>query len=182
MTLCPVDEGARDEAFNAYRAQLLDAVRTKDEAKLRTLVAENMRTDFGGGTGGVHDFKLWAELEQVLQLGGSFREGMFWAPYVYSAWPESVDAFEYLAAIRAGVPLRKSADAAAPVVRTLDWALVRVLEPARPDSEIAWRHVRAADGAEGWVSTKDVRSPIGYRAGFQQIDGEWKMTALVAGD
>jgi hypothetical protein len=195
MTLCPVDEAAQDPAFAAYRTKLLDAVERKDEAALLPLLADTMRVNFGGG-GGIADFQkhwktsspdspLWAELGAILEHGGSFiGEGTsrsFWAPYVYSKWPDDVDAFEHLAVMRAGAPLRNAANDAAAVVQALDWAIVKVLEPAS-DSDAAWRHVRAPDGTEGWISTKDVRSPIGYRAGFNQVNGQWKMTALVAGD
>ncbi|HEY0140674.1 MAG TPA: hypothetical protein VGF48_07250 [Thermoanaerobaculia bacterium] len=44
------------------------------------------------------------------------------------------------------------------------------------------RHVRTLGGKEGWVRTSDVRTPIGYRAGFSKRYGAWKMDALVAGD
>lgn len=37
-------------------------------------------------------------------------------------------------------------------------------------------------GVIGYVSGKYVRSPIDYRAFFQQVDGKWQLTAFVAGD
>lgn len=194
MTLCPVDEAPRDPGFAAYRTRLLEAIDRKDETMLLPLLADDIRVSFGGD-GGTADFQkhwktsspdspLWSELGTIVRSGGSFSsEGstrMFWAPYVYSRWPDDVDAFEYVAVVRSGVAFRNRPDDA-PATRTLDWSIVRVLDPASA-ADAAWRHVRAADGTEGWVSANDLRSPIGYRAGFQQVNGEWRMTALVAGD
>jgi hypothetical protein len=175
---------------------MIAAVNAKDEAALLALVDPKIRTTFGAG-GGTQDFRkswrmsspdspLWSELAQILNHGGSFRgEGAdrsFWAPYVYSDWPESADAFESVAAIRAGVPIRQRPDAAAPEVATVDWAILDLIPEKTHDPEAAWRHVRTKDGKEGWARSADVRSPIDYRAGFTKRSGTWKMDALVAGD
>jgi hypothetical protein len=180
--LCPVDEAPRDESFVAFRNELLDAVRQNDEARLLRHVDPNIRTSFGGG-GGTEDFKQqWrsADLEKLLRLGGTFREGMFWAPYLYSAWPENVDAFQHVAAVRAGVPIRKSEAMDAETVTTVDWAILQLVPNADPRGPSV--HVKTPDGQEGWVSAIDVHSPIGYRAGFSKRSGQWKLEALVAGD
>lgn len=174
--LCPVDEGPRDPSFAAYRQRLIAALEAKNEAEIRPLVDEHVRTSFGEGGGG-RDLDR-NEVLTAVRMGGSFREGSFWAPYVYSAWPESVDAFTHAAAIRAGVPVRSEASDGAPVLRTIDWAIVELVD----NKGDGWRHVRTADGAVGWVKAADLRSPIGYRAGFNKIGGEWRMTAFVAGD
>ena len=191
--LCPVDNADRDPTFVAYREQLQAAVAARDTATLLSLIDPNVRTDFGGG-GGLDDFRkqwaldspdspLWRALDDILRLGGSFRgagdETSFWAPYVYAVWPESADAFEHVAAVRANVALREKPDPNAAVVAEVDWAVLRLVGGAPSDQ---WRQVRTADGKEGFVAAADVRSPIGYRAGFNRVNGQWKMTALVAGD
>ena len=186
--LCPVDEGPRDATFLAFREALKDAVNRKDEARLLELVDPAIRTNFGGG-GGHDDFRnqwktsspdseRWRELTQIITLGGTFKETSFWAPYVYSAWPDAVDPFEHVAAIRAGVPIRSEASQQASVVTEVDWEILRVL----PGTNAAWKHVKTSGGQEGWALASDVRSPIGYRAGFSKRSGAWKMEALVAGD
>lgn len=180
--LCPSDEGPRDASFVAFREELLAAVRQNDEARLLQHVDPAIRTSFGGDDGIDAFKKQWKEanLEKVLSLGGTFREGMFWAPYVYSAWPEDVDAFQYVAAVRAGVPVRKSEAADAETVATVDWAILELLPSAGPRGPSL--HVKTAEGQEGWVSAADVHSPVGYRAGFSKRSGQWKLEALVAGD
>jgi len=186
--LCPVDEAQRDPSFHAFREALKDAANRKDEARLLELVDPAIRTSFGGN-GGHDDFRshwktsspdseLWPELTQILTLGGTFRDASFWAPYVYSAWPDSVDAFEHVAAIRADVQIRSEPAATATVLTEVDWEILRVL----PDRTSGWIHVKTNGGSEGWVLASDVRSPVGYRAGFSKRNGAWTMNALVAGD
>ena len=43
-------------------------------------------------------------------------------------------------------------------------------------------HVRTAEGREGWVESKFVRSPVGYRAAIARHGNSWKIETLVAGD
>ena len=187
-----MDEGASDPSFAAFRQQLLDAVKRRDTAALLAHVDPRVRVSFGG-EGGLEDFRkawrlpssdspLWKELEEILRLGGSLRTGGFWAPYVYSSWPESIDAFQHVAATRAGVPIFERADAASPRVTTVDYEILEVVNDRSWRPGAAWRRVKTAGGKQGWVQSPDVRSPIGYRAGFSNRSGAWKLEALVAGD
>jgi hypothetical protein len=177
--LCPHDEAAADPSFLQFRDRMLEAVAQKDEAKLKTFIDPKIRTSFGDG-GGIASFKpKWDELDSILKLGGAFRGAdSFWAPYVYASWPEAVDAFTHVAAIRSGVPLHETASESAPVVTRVDWEILEV----NPQKDAAWFHVRTSEGKKGWVVAADVRSPIGLRAGFSKQSGQWKMNALVAGD
>jgi hypothetical protein len=178
-----VDEASNDPSFSAYREQLLTAVRARDTKRLLALSDPNVRTTFGGdgdaaGLERMLSEDLWRELEQILTLGGAFREGMFWAPYVYSNWPEPHDAFESLAVIADDVPLRESADANARAIATLSRDIVTRVE----ERESGWTKVTTADGKTGFVESKSVRSPVGYRAGFTKSPDGWRMNAIVAGD
>ena len=101
--LRPVDEAAQDPTFAAFRARLRDAVRRHDSSYLLSILHPNIRTDFGGG-GGIEDFKkkwtpenpnakIWTVLDDILRLGGSFRQfsadqKSFCAPYVFSEYPD----------------------------------------------------------------------------------------------
>jgi len=174
--LCPADEGPNDPSFAAYRERLVAAVEKKDRAALVAMVDPHIRTSFGDG-GGPDDVK-WDELRKILPLGGTFREGSFWAPYVYSTWPDEIDAFTHVAAIRPGVALHETPSAGAKTIRTLDWSILELLDTTPGE----WRHVKTLDGATGYVESNDVRSPIAYRAGFNKTANGWTMTALVAGD
>ena len=191
--LAPIDEGASDPSFAEFRSNLLEAVRRHDATALIASVDPKIRTTFGAG-GGVSDFRkqwriedprspVWTELERILTLGGTFTRNapapQFWAPYVYSAWPESQDAFSSLAIIATDVPLHQDASQSSPAIATLSLDIVQ-RGPATDNER--WTDVVTKDGRNGWVETKFARSPIGYRAGFVKTNGKWRMNALVAGD
>ena len=179
--LSPVDEAARDASFAAYRAKLLDAVRRHDAAAVVALSDPKIRTSFGAGggsaalRGALARPAAWSEFETILTHGGSFREGMFWAPYVYSAWPESHDAFTEAAILGDAVALRDAPNGKP--VATLSYDLVHI-DPAKN----GWRRITTADGRSGFVEDALVRSPIALRAGFVKTGDEWRMNALVSGD
>lgn len=191
----PVDEAAADPELSAFRTQLLDAVRRKDANAVLGMLDPKIRTNFGGGGGGADfrrqwkldqpDSPLWSELEAIFTHGGTFQkegtERRFWAPYVYSAWPEDRDAFTSLAVTGEQVPLRSGPSGTAPMIATLHYDLVDAVQSSG-EAPAEFRHVRTADGRDGWVAARDVRSPIGYRAGLVRKNGLWKIEALVAGD
>lgn len=185
--LMPVDEASQDPALVTYRNQLLEAVRRRDANAVAALVDPNIKMSFGGDAG-VEALKKtlareggFEDLEFVLTHGGAFIEGSekraFWAPYVYSNWPDDRDSFSDLAITEENVPLRESKDANSPVIATLSYDLVTQVM-----HEGNLRQVKTADGKTGWVEANKTRSPIAYRAGFNKSAGEWKMNALVAGD
>jgi hypothetical protein len=190
--LMPVDEATSDPSLVAFRNELLAAVRRRDADAVVALADPKIRTSFGGG-GGAKDFRsnlaqpgVWEDFEQLLTQGGKFvGEGpgrSFWAPYVYSAWPDAHDAFASLAITGENVPLYESAGKNARVIATLSDDIVqRAGDTGRDAGE--WQNVKTADGHTGWVEARFVRSPVGYRAGFlKNKDGKWQINALVAGD
>lgn len=194
--LCPVDEGTHDASFEAFRKELTEAVQQKNDARLLALLDPNIRTSFGNGGGAAAFAKrwktsspqseVWAILRKILSLGGTFRgadnDASFWAPYVYSAWPEAIDAFQHVAAVRAHVEIRKSPGKDSDAMAVVDWAILELLPGTDTPKSGEWLHVKTPDGHEGWVHADDVHSPVGYRAGFSKRSGRWMMEALVAGD
>jgi hypothetical protein len=185
--LLPVDVATSDPSLVAFRDELLAAVRKRDAGAVVALSDPKIRTSFGGG-GGAADLRkalqepgVWEDLERLLTQGGQFvgegEQRSFWAPYVYSAWPDAHDAFQFLAVTGEDIPLHQSADASSPVIATLAHDIVE-----RKEKQGDWQQVKTADGHTGWVEARSVRSPVGYRAGFLKIAGKWKMNALVAGD
>jgi hypothetical protein len=79
------------------------------------------------------------------------------------------------------VPLHAAADASSPALATLRYDIVEIIQ-GTGETPAGFKHVRTADGKEGWVATDAVRSPIAHRAGIVQKNGTWKIEALVAGD
>ena len=185
--LVPVDEASGDPSLVAFRDELLAAVRRGDVDALVALADPKIRTSFGDGGGaaelrrGLKEGSLMKELEQILPLGGKFvgtgETRSFWAPYVYSAFPDSHDVFQSLVVIGEKVPLRQTPKGDAHVMALLSHDIVEIGK-----KEGDWQQIKTADGRHGWVEKRSVRSPIGYRAGFLKMDGKWRMNALVAGD
>jgi hypothetical protein len=185
--LMPVDEAISDRTLVAFRDKLVAAVRRRDVDAVIALSDPKIRTSFGDDGGAaelrrkLQDGALMKDLEQILPLGGTFKglgnERTFWAPYVYSAWPDQHDAFESLAVIRQKVPLRKGPNSDAEVIAELAYDIV-----GQQKREGNWFQVKTADGRTGWVEKAFVVSPVGYRAGISKINGQWRMRALVAGD
>jgi hypothetical protein len=198
-TLRPVDEAFRDDSLYAVRAQLLSAVARRDVQALLGLVDPNIRTNFGGD-GTIDDFRamwhitdrkadseLWRVLGSALAFGGTFsNQGReFSAPYTYARWPESLDAFEHVAIVGAGVRVRAEPSLASETLRTLTFAIVPIARNGDlPTEEIAerWVAIRLSDGRVGYVAADYVKSPIDYRAVLSHASGTWKLAALVAGD
>lgn len=189
--LLPVDQASQDPALVDYRRDLLEEVRSRNIEAVAARVDRNIRTTFGSG-GGLKDFRrilgepgVWEQLERALELGGTFvGEGetrAFWTPYVYSAWPDRHDAFESLVVIGEDVPLRETPEEGGRIVATMTHDIVQRVNPGS-DLEESFVHIKTADGRTGFVATSSVWSPVGYRAGFNLVDGEWKMTGFVAGD
>lgn len=194
--LMPVDEAARDPELLAFRENLLAAVRAGNVDAIVAMADPAIRTTFGAG-GGAGDFRrmlgepgMLGELEQVLTLGGSYRgdgpNSSFWAPYVYSAWPDTHDPWDSLAVVSENVPLLTAADPGAAPVALLSYDIVKRVSPPQPIAAGAtpppFIEVLTADERRGWVATRSVRSHVAYRAGFIEKDGQWRINAFVAGD
>lgn len=203
--LPPVDDGASDPGFSAYREKLLAAVRARDERALIALVAPDIFLSFGGGEQGASAFRtrwklwsrdseIWSELEEILTKGGAFRDitaerRQFCAPYVFAAFPDEYDGFMNVAVTDPAEPLRAGPRDDAQVLATLSYEIVKpeLFQPPELNHEDEtkapeWRKVETFDGLTGYVREAAIRSPIDYRACFEPRDGSWAMTVYVAGD
>ena len=188
--LLPVDEASRRPDFFTYRARLQVAVADSDLDVLVAAADPNIRLGFGGEAGrdelrkamsGADGPGVWKELARILALGGAFRHASsFEAPYVFSQWPDRADAFECAAILGSNVSVRSAASTDAPVVARVSYAIIRTPGEARPVE--GWSLVQLANGQQGFVKNEYLGSPNGLRAIFTLTNGQWRMTALVAGD
>jgi len=209
IKLYPVDEGAQDPSFTAFREKLIEAARKHDTDFILSILDPQILNSFGGD-GGIKEFKeqwklvepdtskLWKELVSILANGGSFinfdGKKEFCAPYVSSQWekvanqlPTGQDGVDYAAVAAEKVDLRLEPNLAAPVIGTLSYNIVKIdydaSVPDERDSDyFAWIKVTSASGQQGYVPGKYVISPTGYRACFKKVGEKWNMTSLVAGD
>lgn len=196
--LLPVDQASQDPSFAKFRNEMLTAVTARNASALMPMLDSNIRLSFGG-SGGLADFRknwkpqdknsaLWTKLEWVVKHGGSFRkEGAnttFWAPYVYSNWPDSgPDGFEYAVATGSDVLVYAKPDTTSKVISHLDYHYVKSLDGGQlKEKAPRFTKVQTASGKTGYVKTGEIRSQIDYRAGFSRRNGTWKLTAFIAGD
>jgi Bacterial SH3 domain len=197
--LRPRDEGQQDPRFQAFRQKLLKAISRKDAKFLLSIVDPNIQISFGGEEG-IQAFRelwkpedvnseIWNTLAQLLRLGGTFGESKdeFWAPYVFSRFPDDYSGFDFSAIIAKDVRVRSEPNEKAPMIRSLSYDIVLNLsggDSPEPRNKVdpVWVRIRLPDGREGFVSAQFIRSPTDYRAGFKRTGGKWLLTHLVAGD
>lgn len=189
--LPPVEHCKPDLGFAAFREALGRAVRNRDAASLKRLVADDITVNFGGDVGWA-DFaanwglgkqaktsKLWDEMGKALALGCAVapdgRSRVM--PGIFEKIGDDADIFD-LVAVRAGTPLRATASGGGRVIASLDWHAGDV----QPESNRNWTRLKLRDGRIGWVASDRLVSPIGYRLVTERRKERWLVTAFVAGD
>lgn len=196
----PVDEAEKNPSFLTFRTKLIDAVKKRDVKFVLGIVDKNIKNGFGGDDG-IANFKkqwkiynrnseLWKELGIVLNNGGVFdkeNSNTFYAPYLFSVFPEDIDAFEYQAIFGNNVNLRAKPDINSPIVASLSYNVVKTdweksIKSKTNPNEALWLKIETLGGKKGYVKPEFVRSSIDYRAGFEKIRGKWTMTFFLAGD
>jgi hypothetical protein len=191
------DESAEDASLVTFLNGLRATVDKKDAEALRRVLSPNIQNSFGGD-GGTEEFEriwkpdqeaspLWPLLEGLLKMGGGWlrangSERLYYVPYVFAKYSEKLgDPFESLVILGGDVPLRALPADNARLVRKLSYDVVSIAKGPKPDSR-DWQYVRLADRTGGYVSTEFVYSPVGFRAGFAKVDGQWQMVTMVSGD
>ncbi len=197
----PVDEASQDASFKNFRDRLIRTVKRKNKAQLLAATDKNIKVSFGMESG-IKDFqtfwkmnspntKIWEELLAVLENGGIFfrnpRGKTFCAPYLFTTFPDDLDAFEYSAIFGKSVNLREKPNLSSKVLASLSYNVVKVdisnsVTTTKDINDFIWLKINTLGGRSGYVSAKYVRSSIDYRACFDKKRGRWKMTVFVAGD
>ncbi|MGI8733721.1 MAG: hypothetical protein ACR2LM_10530 [Pyrinomonadaceae bacterium] len=208
VKLYPVDEAYKDRSFKLFRGRLKAALKRRDRKFLLSILDKRIRNSWGGA-GGVKEFvdhwnlnsansKVWAELLTILSMGGSFvkenGKTSFYAPYVSSRWdtiekklPRDLEDFCCGAVIATKVKMHSQPGSAATILAILSYDVVKVdyegsvLKDASQE-DFRWVKIKTLKGQDGYVRGDQVRSPIGLRASFKKVRGNWVMDNLVGGD
>ena len=192
--LPPVDESKQDSQLEVYLGHLRTAVQKRDKEELQKLMAPDILLTFGPPPLNVEEFldltnpnsPVWNDLEIVLQFGGTFlNQNRFCIPYIFTKFPQKLDGFAHQVTIRPSVIARNAPTKNAPVVATLEFAIVRTdLGNTRitvgPEGQ-RWARIYL-DGQAAYVPEDSLRSPIDIRAGFEKRADGWLMTTFVGGD
>ncbi len=178
------------------------AVKDKSVESLMKYIADDIKTGFGAESG-KKDFvkmweldkspersKVWRELETIFGLGGSFdgQTVSYNAPYTFNAKTGGLNSFEYHIVTGKGVNVRKSASSKSEVVKKIDLEVVFVnyneketIEEINGES-YPWKSVVLADGEQGYIYGKYLRSPVDFRLAVEKVKEEWKIVYFVSGD
>ena len=186
----PQDECAKLSGFAAFREAVFAATAKRDGEVLAALADPNIRLDLGGGAGREELRKrladpnsgLWSEIATLASLGCAADGTVATLPAIFSHVPDDVDAGRTMLVTGSAVPLRRKPSPVAPMVRTLDWALV-TLKGDGFDPASRYAEVTAADGSSGFIATAKLRSLLDYRLIADRTEGgTYRITALIAGD
>ena len=171
-----------------FRRDLAVAVEARDADGLVALAAEDVKLDFGGGTGRAElkkrltapDRKLWQELGDLLTLGCSAnKQGGMTIPWYFDQTIEGADPMTGMIVTGENVPVLASPEEGAEPVAALSWDVVQI-SALKPDD--AFQKVRTKDDVEGYIATDKLRSLIDYRLIAASRNGTWRIVSLVAGD
>ncbi len=196
----PADEAAQDASFLAFRTKVIEAAQKRDLKFILSIVDKSIKNGFGGNDG-ITEFKkqwkiyrpdseFWKEFLTVLTHGGTFdkeNKGSFYAPYLFTGFPNDIDEFEHQAIFGNNVNLRAKPDAKAPIVASFSYNIVKVdyqnsVKSQKNEDTFLWLKIKTLGGKEGYVKPEFVRSSIDYRAGFEKRRGKWTLTFFLAGD
>jgi hypothetical protein len=189
IAFSPRDECAALPGWKTFRDRLGAAVASKNALALAALADRNVKLDYGGGGGRAELIRrlgqpagLWRDLVTILPLGCSVEAGLAALPWYFWRIPANVDPADTMLVTGDAVPLRTLPKTSARVLASLDWPMVvltgKSFNPAANHTRVRTR----AGGQEGYVETRRLRSLLARRIIAEHKDGEWRITAIVAGD
>lgn len=193
----PVDDADQRPDFKAFREQFLEAIRNRDMKFLMEhvdpAISYSFREEFGRPGFLAHwklkenpeKSRLWNELDRLLRLGGVFtdeEQSFFIAPYTFINFPSFIDGSNFAVALAEKAPVFESADVTSRVVANVSHEVVKWKYRPGPGDPEAFEEVTIHTGVRGYLQRKYLRSPIDFRAGFQNQNGTWKMMFLVSGN
>jgi hypothetical protein len=198
------DESDLDPTLQKFLAKLKQIVEDRNVTGLLQMLAKDVNYSFGDGPGkeGFKKYwnlekpnqsKVWTELQDILFLGGSFRDkeslSFYTAPYIFEKFPAGYDSFLYSAIIGNNVNVRATPSLEGEVVDQLSFVVVKNDGPPSDQTLTIegtvyhWIPIVTPSGKHGFVIEKYVRSPIDYRIGIGKSQtGEWEINFFVAGD
>jgi hypothetical protein len=176
------------EGAGAFRRNLAEAVRLRDADAFVALAAEDIKLDFGGGSGRAElrkrltsdEWNLWRELDELLALGCAVnKQGGLTIPWYFEQKTTGVDPMAGMIVTGEEVPLRSSPEEEGTPLRTISWDVVEI-GSLRPDA--TYQQVTTTEGEQGFIATDKLRSLIDYRLSATRRNSRWSIVSLVAGD
>lgn len=197
------DQVTPGSSFDQFRNQLQQAIRSRDSQFIQAIADPAIKITFGPPLA----FKTlgfdnpnslaWKRLERILSVGCARYEApagvkveAYQCPHVSQS--AMGDPFTDIYIIGAGVNVRSQPRSDGQVLDTLTNEIVKSdpngfeqLTQAQRDlaqTLEGWMPVITPTGQRGYVSSRYAFFAAGYRARFEQKQGQWKMTIFINGD
>ena len=188
----PRNDVTEDSSFGQFLTEYRKALEDMDEAYIKSHTHPNVKISFGGHSGwdGLVDYwslddgsdAFYKMMATTLKYGAVDTSGgqgnAFMAPYVFTDFPATFDAFTYSVVIGSGVNIRTRPTTSAEIVTTSSYEVLKVLE----EEKDGWVKVQLPDGSRAYIYGTYLWSPIGYRAEFTKVDNAWLLEFFVKGD
>lgn len=192
--LLPVDESTQDLSFAQFKNTLRSALQKKDALFIKNILANDVEYSFGANPehdkaidGFLEHYKIqnetsspfWNDLNEILELGCTKSDKNFICPYVYSMWPEKLDSFSFVVAIKKKTPIYMKPDISMKPIKHVDFEILKLSYESKNED---WLRIDLGNKQTGFVLKTDVRSPVDFRSEFQKSSSGWKLKYFVAGD
>lgn len=151
------------------------------------LAAPDIALDYGGGNGPAELVKrldnaetgLWQELDAIVPLGCAMEGGLAAMPWVFWNAPEDIDSYSAMLVLGDQTPLRETPGGK--VLEQAGWRIVGI-DPMDFDTAAQATRVTTHQGTKGYIETRKLRSLLDYRLIAEPKNGQWQITAFIAGD
>jgi hypothetical protein len=186
------DRSGSDSDFASFRDRVKTAVAKRDVRFIKSSLAANANFGFGGAIS-FDQLRLdnaqsptWKALEKTFGLGcapqGASDAGWV-CPSAVAAWRRvTVEHHDHAVVTGTNVIARSAPREDAESVGELSNEVVRVLQRPANNNAPEWTAVVLASGKPAYILDRHLYSPAEYRVTFRKINGEWKITGLLAGD
>jgi hypothetical protein len=207
LTLVLTDKASPGSDFGQFRDRLRQAVQKQDAGFIKQVMAPGIKLTFGRPFP-ISQLNLenpkapvWQNLERTLTPGCApmppiqKTDPVTWAcPTVFIALGvvKHIDPFEQIFIVGKDVIIRRQPSIQSTPVTIVSHQVVKLdqigmgqlTETQRNaiDSPTGWTPILLPNSQRGFVSGRYAYAPLGYRALFQKVKGQWQMQALIAGD
>lgn len=175
-----------------FLASVQAAIDMRDADAFVALAADDVKLDFGGGSGkaelrqrlAADDGAFWDRLAEMLELGCAADDtGGITIPW-YFAQEIPVDPYAGAIVTGEGVPIYEGRGSDTPTKAQVSWDAVVILpEPGGNEfAPVRWTNPDGGAEVEGYIARDKLRSIIDYRLIASRRNERWRITALLAGD
>ncbi|MCW7470240.1 SH3 domain-containing protein [Leptospira kanakyensis] len=199
VSLKPTDASREDKDFFSFKQKLEKAIQEKNIKFIESVIDPQISFDFSEDGMGKSNFlkhwklkqnpknpEFWNELSQTVNLGFTFKDQIWSAPFLFNQTPESIDQYSYSLITGSVVNVRDKPSTKGKILTQLSWEFVKneydETNPKPSSKEPCnFKKVCISDGQIGYICEQYLRSPLGYRVGFSKKKNSWSMIFFVEG-